>query len=100
MEETERKKLADDCILVGQKDFNIYMRSVNTLFLAKNLKEISVKARGKNMNKAIDVSLASTRFLSEQSVAIKEVKLESEEFQDKEGKTRNGSSIEIVLTKK
>jgi len=95
MEET-KKKLADNCIAIGGKDFSVYMRSVNVLFLSKNLKEISIKARGKNISRAADVSLAATRFI--EGVSIKDVKIDSEEF-EKEGKKLHVSSIDIKLIK-
>ena len=58
------------------------------------------KARGKFISRAVDVAeVAAKRFL-ENSVSIKDIKVDSEEFTNKEGKQVRVSSIEITLVRR
>jgi DNA-binding protein len=69
-------------------------------FTTKNAAEVIIKARGKYISRAVDVSeVAAKRFL-EGTVKIKDIKIDSEEFQNKEGKQVRVSTIEITLGKK
>jgi len=62
---------------------------------------IVIKARGKFINRAVDVAeVARKRFLEDQNIGIKDIKIDSEEFENKEGKKVNVSTIEITLSKK
>lgn len=91
--------IKENHILIGSKDFIQYMRSVGYLFRNKNLKEIVLKARGKNMNKAIDLATACRNdFFPNLDLNIKSIKIGTEEF-EKEGKKRTVSHIEITLNK-
>lgn len=91
---------ADNSIFVGAKPFMNYVTGVVMQFTTKNAAEVTIKARGKFISRAVDIAeVASKRFLEGQ-VAVKDVKLDSEEFQNKEGKQVRVSTIEIVLTRK
>ena len=91
---------ADNNIFVGGKPFMNYVTGVVMQFTTKNANEVIVKARGKFISRAVDVSeVAAKRFL-EGSVAVKDIKIDSEEFQNKEGKQIRVSIIEITLAKK
>lgn len=69
-------------------------------FTTQGAKETVVKARGKFISKAVDISeVAMKRFLEGQ-IAIKDIKIDSEEFQNSEGKQVRVSTIEITLTRK
>lgn len=69
-------------------------------FTTQNAKEVVVKARGKFISRAVDVSeVASKRFLDGQ-VKVNDIKIDSEEFENKEGRQVRVSSIEIYLIKK
>ncbi|MBT3464306.1 RNA-binding protein, partial [archaeon] len=58
-----------------------------------------IKARGKFISKAVDVSeVGKNRFLKDQ-VEITKVTTGSEEFQNKEGKDIRVSTIEIFMNK-
>ena len=77
-----------------------YVTGVVMQFTTKDAKEVIVKARGKFISRAVDVAeVAAKRFLEDQ-VGIKDVKINSEEFTNKEGKQVRVSSIEITLEKK
>ena len=89
----------DNSIFIGDKPFMNYVTGVVMQFTTKNADEFIVKARGKFIARAVDVSeVASKRFLKE-NVKVKDVKIDSEEFENKEGKQVRVSTIEIILVK-
>lgn len=90
----------DNSIFIGNKPFMNYVTAVVMQFTTKNADEIIVKARGKFISRAVDVSeVATKRFLEGQAV-IKDIKIDSEEFKNKEGKDVRVSTIEITLGRK
>lgn len=94
-----KKTIAENCILIGSKPFGAYIKSVTTLFRGKGLKEIDIKARGKNIKKAIDITECSRRkFCHDLNIKVKEVKIGTEEFAI-EGKQISVSTISISLTR-
>ena len=69
-------------------------------FTTQNADEVKVKARGKFISRAVDIAeVAAKRFL-ENLVEIKDIKIDSEEFENKEGRNVRVSSIEITLKHK
>jgi len=89
----------DNSIFIGGKPFMNYVTGVVMQFTTKNAKDVIIKARGKFISRAVDVAeVARKRFLAGQ-VDIKGIDLNSEEFQNKEGKTVRVSTIEITMTK-
>ncbi|MEA3430612.1 MAG: DNA-binding protein Alba [Nanoarchaeota archaeon] len=91
---------ADNSIFVGTKPFMNYVTAVVMQFTTKNANEVIVKARGKFISRAVDISeVASKRFL-EGRVEVKDIKIDSEEFKNKEEKQVRVSTIEITLAKK
>lgn len=87
-------------IFIGSKSFMNYVTGVVMQFTTKNAPEVSIKARGKFISRAVDVAeVAAKRFLENQ-IALKEIKIDSEEFTNKEGKQVRVSTIDIVLKKK
>ena len=93
----EKKKIAENEILIGSKDFLKYVRSVQFLFEKKGMKSIVLKARGTNIIKAVSIALASkNKFVKD--IKIGQITIGSETF-DKEGKEIFVSSIEIILSK-
>jgi len=89
----------DNSIFIGGKPFMNYVTSVVMQFTTKNADEVIIKARGKFISRAVDVAeVATKRFLKGQS-KIKDIQIDSEEFENKEGKDVRVSTIEIVLSK-
>jgi len=77
-----------------------YVTGVVMQFTTQNANEVIVKARGKFISRAVDIAeVASKRFL-ENSAIIKDIKTNSEDFENKEGKKVRVSTIEIILQKK
>ena len=91
----------DNVVFIGVKPFMNYVTSVAIQFTSKGMNEVIIKARGKSINRAVDVAEATRkRFLKDRNIDIKEVKIDSEELENKEGKKINVSTIEIILIKK
>ncbi|MEK6916291.1 MAG: DNA-binding protein Alba [Nanoarchaeota archaeon] len=89
----------DNNIFIGDKPFMNYVTGVVMQFTTKEADEVIVKARGKFISRAVDVSeVAAKRFLKDK-VKVKGVNIDSEEFENKEGKQVRVSTIEIVLVK-
>ncbi|OGM01561.1 DNA-binding protein Alba [Candidatus Woesearchaeota archaeon RBG_13_36_6] len=91
---------ADNSVFIGNKPFMNYVTAVVMQFTVKNASEVTVKARGKFIARAVDVSeVATKRFLDGQAL-VKDIKIDSEQFENKEGKEVRVSTIEITLLKK
>lgn len=90
----------DNSIYIGGKPFMNYVTGVVMQFTTKNANEVVIKARGKYISRAVDVAeVAAKRFL-EGSVEVKNIQIDSEQFQNKEGRDVRVSTIEITLAKK
>jgi len=89
----------DNSIFIGNRPFMNYVTGVVMQFTTKGAEEVIIKARGKFISRAVDVSeVAAKRFL-EGTVKVKDIKINSEEFKNKEGKQVRVSTIEITLAK-
>jgi len=100
MAEETKGKEDENVVFIGSKPFMNYVTGVVMQFTTKGSKEVVVKARGKFISRAVDVAeVATKRFLKEHDVKIKDIKIDSEEFENKEGKKVNVSTIEITLAK-
>tara|TARA_Y100000310_G_C20612736_1_gene778883 strand:+ start:824 stop:1207 length:384 start_codon:yes stop_codon:yes gene_type:complete len=101
-EEVKEQKTGtkDNFVFIGGKPFMNYVTGVVMQFNTYNAPEVTIKARGKFISKAVDVAEVSRRkFLKEQNTEVKNIKIGSEEFENKEGKQVNVSIIEILLKK-
>ena len=91
---------SDNSIFIGGKPFMNYVTGVVMQFTTKNASEVTVKARVKFISRAVDVAeVAAKRFLKD-SIEPKEIRINSEEFENKEGRQVRVSTIEITLVKK
>lgn len=87
-------------VFIGNKPFMNYVTGVVMQFTTQGAKEVLVKGRGKFINRCVDVAeVVSKRFLEGQ-VDVKDIKINSEEFENKEGKKVRVSTMEIQLIKK
>lgn len=90
----------DNTIFVGIKPFMNYVTGVVMQFKDKNQQEVIVSARGKFISKAVDVvEVARRTFLKEENIQVKDIKIASEQFENKEGRRIFVSSIDIRLAK-
>ena len=91
--------MPDNSIFIGGKPFMNYVTGVVMQFTTKNADEVILKARGKFISRAVDVSeVASKRFL-DGAVSVKGIKIDSEGFKNNEGRDVRVSTIEITLSK-
>ena len=97
----ERMRTEENIVFIGGKPFMNYVTAVVMQFTTRGAKDVTVKARGKFISRAVDVAeVATKRFLKEHDVIVKDIKIDSEEFENKEGKRVNVSTLEITLAKK
>jgi archaea-specific DNA-binding protein len=90
----------DNAIFIGAKPFMNYVTAVVMQFTTKGADEVIVNARGKFIARAVDIAeVACKRFLTGQ-IETKLISINSEEFQNKEGKDVRVSTIEIRLGRK
>lgn len=91
----------ENIVFIGGKPFMNYVTAVVMQFTTKGAKEVVIKARGKFIARAVDVAeVATKRFLKEHGIEVKDIKINSEEFDNKEGRRVNVSTIDITLLKK
>lgn len=96
----DKKKIEENEILVGGKPFMNYVTGVVMQFTTKKATQIVIKSRGKFISKAVDVAeVARRKFLKDQNIKIIETKIDSEDFENKEGKQVSVSTMEITLKK-
>ena len=89
----------DNSIFVGNKPFMNYVTALVMQFTTKDAHEVTSKARGKFISRAVDVVEVATKRFLEQSACIKDIKIDSEDFINAEGKQVRVSTIEIVIEK-
>ena len=93
------KKSNENIVFVGGKPFMNYVTGV-VLQFGNGADEVVIKSRGKFISKAVDVAEVSRKkFLKDMTATISNIKIDSEEFQNKEGKKVNVSCLEITLKK-
>lgn len=89
--------MSEHSILIADKPFMNYVTAVVMQFTTDQAQEVVIKARGKYISRAVDVSeIVRSRFL-EGAVSTKDVSIGSDSFENKEGKEVRVSTIEITL---
>jgi len=89
----------DNSIFIGTKPFMNYVTSVVMQFTTKGASEVLIKARGKFITRAVDVSEVATKRFLKDKIKVKAINIDSEEFKNKEGRQVRVSTIEIILEK-
>jgi len=97
-ERAPRSSIPMNTILIGQKPLMSYATAI-VMQINSGSKELSVKARGRVISKAVDVVEVCRRRFFEGKLEIKDVSIGTEVLGE-EGQTRNVSTIEIKLEKK
>jgi len=90
----------DNSIFIGNKPFMNYVTGVVMQFTTKGADEVIIKARGKFISRAVDVAEAASKRFLDETIDVKDIKIDSEAFQNKEGRDVRVSIIEITLKKK
>ncbi len=86
---------ATNAVLIGRKEVTSYVLAIMRLF-SEGAEEVVVKARGRNVCKAVD-TVESLRNLFMKDVVIDGVNIYSEEVETPDGKKKRVSAIEIRL---
>lgn len=91
-----KSKIKENQIFVGNKPFMRYVRSCEILLRNKNLKIISIRGRGMNISKAVDLAEAvKNKFCADLNLQMV-VSTSTEKFQ-REDKEVSVSIIELNL---
>jgi len=94
------EKSEDSTIYIGGKPFMNYVTAVVMQFTTQGATNVIIKSRGKFISRAVDVAeVVKSRFMKDQ-VDLGEIKIDSEEFENKEGKKVRVSTLEITLIKR
>jgi DNA-binding protein Alba len=97
----EEEASTKNSVFIGGKQFMSYVTAVVVQFNTNKEKEVIIKSRGKFIGKAVDVAeVARRKFLADLNIEIKDIKIGSEEFENKEGRNVFVSTLEIVLERK
>jgi DNA-binding protein len=86
-------------IFIGNKPFMNYVTGVVMQFQQKGADQVSIKARGKLISRAVDVAEVSAKRFLEGQVEVQGINIGSEEFTNEEGRLIRVSSIEIQMRK-
>ena len=89
----------ENSIFIGTKPFMNYVTGVVMQFTTKSASDVIVKARGKFISRAVDVAEVATKRFLEGIVDVKHIHINSEQFQNTEGKNVRVSTTEIALQK-
>ena len=87
----------DNNIFIGGKPFMNYVTGVVMQFTTKNAPEVTIKARGKFISRAVDVAEVSAKRFLDNTVGVKNIAINSEGFKNQEGRDIRVSTIEITL---
>jgi DNA-binding protein len=86
-------------VYIGQKPTMNYVLAVITNFNSSETKEVTLKARGRAISRAVDVAeIVNRRFMK--NLNVSGITTGTEQIQQEEGGTRSVSTIEIKLTRK
>lgn len=87
----------ENVVFVGKKNIMSYVLAVVTQFNS-GLKEVTLKARGKVISRAVDVAeIVRNRFVND--AKVKDVKIMTEELTSEDGSKSKVSAIEILLAR-
>ena len=89
---------ARDTIYIGKKPLMAYVTS--TLIQLANIPSVSIKARGMSISRAVDVAQIISRKTENAGYKIGNINISSEALESQDGRTRNVSTIEIVVKRK
>lgn len=76
-----------------------YVTGVVMQFTTKDASEVTVKARGKFISRAVDIAEVSCKRFLNNAISVKGINIDSEEFTNREGRQVRVSTIEITMQK-
>jgi len=86
-----------DVIFVGTKPIMTYVSATLTQLSTRHT--VTIKARGKKITQAVDVSQMIVKRMNTVGYVISDVRILSDSLTSQDGKLRNVSTIEIDITK-
>ena len=89
----------DSIVYVGSKPINAYILACVTQF-TEGAPEVTLKARGRAISRAVDVAEILRRKFMPDSVELVDVAISTETIDDSERGKSNVSAMEIILRKK
>ncbi|MCV0371951.1 MAG: DNA-binding protein [Nitrosarchaeum sp.] len=95
---TPTKSEDRDVIFVGTKPIMTYVSATLTQLSTRHT--VTIKARGKRITQAVDVSQMIVKRMDTVGYVIGDVRISSDSLTSQDGKQRNVSTIEIDITKK
>ena len=93
----DNKERIRDVIFVGTKPIMVYVTA--TLTQLSNQKTVTIKARGKRITQAVDVSQMIVKRMDSVGYIISDVRIASDSLTSQDRRQRNVSTIEIDVTK-
>lgn len=90
----------DNSIYVGDKPFMNYVTAIIMQFTTHEQETVVVKARGKYISRAVDVSELAAKDFLQDVVEIESITSDSDMVRNREGEEVRVSTIEVVLAKK
>ena len=87
-----------DVIFVGIKPIMTYVSATLTQLSTRDT--VTIKARGKRITQAVDVSQMIVKRMDTVGYFVNDVRISSDSLTSQDGKQRNVSTIEIDITKK
>lgn len=95
---TKQEVKDEDVVYIGRKPVMSYVLAAVTQFNTGNSNKVVLKARGRAISKAVDVSeIVRNKFIQE--LNIDDIKTGTEEVKREDGSVSNVSSIEIYMSK-
>lgn len=84
-------------VFIGKKPILTYLNA--TLTLLANEPTVTIKARGRSMVTAVDVSQMIVKRMSAMGYKVSGVRIFSERLESNDGKERNVSTIEVDVSR-
>ncbi|AJF59659.1 MAG: archaea-specific DNA-binding protein [archaeon GW2011_AR10] len=88
----------ENTVFIGKKGTMAYVLAVVTQMNQQGSKEVTLKARGKAISRAVDVAeIVKNKFIKE--ISVKNIHISTEEVSIEDGNPLKVSAIEIKLSK-
>lgn len=96
-EDNSNKSFDETLMYIGKKPSMNYVLAINSRMM-EGLDEITIKARGKTISKAVDVAeIVTNKFVTDAN--DNQIKISTEEIIRDDGNKTNVSTIEIVISR-
>lgn len=93
----KKVKTSNNTVFIGNKPTMNYVLATVTELNGKSSNGVAIKARGKAISKAVDVTeIVRSRFIKE--LEVKEIIIGTENVTNRNGKPQNISIVEIYLS--